>query len=50
MPRAGGGLTGLTAPDAPLDLGNSGTGFRLLSAVLAGQTFASVFNWGSFLT
>ena len=38
------GLTGLTAPDAPLDLGNSGTGFRLLSAVLAGQTFASVLT------
>ena len=38
------GLTGLTAPDAPLDLGNSGTGFRLLSAVLAGQTFTSVLT------
>ncbi|MEE2803687.1 MAG: 3-phosphoshikimate 1-carboxyvinyltransferase [Pseudomonadota bacterium] len=38
------GLTGLTAPNAPLDLGNSGTGFRLLSAVLAGQSFASVLT------
>ena len=38
------GLTGLTAPDAPLDLGNSGTGFRLLSAVLAGQAFTSVLT------
>ena len=38
------GLTGLTPPTAPLDLGNSGTGFRLLSAVLAGQPFASTLT------
>jgi len=31
------GLQGLTAPDGPLDLENSGTGARLLLGVLAGQ-------------
>ncbi len=31
------GLRGLTAPSAPLDLGNSGTGARLLMGVLAGS-------------
>ncbi|MEJ2203610.1 MAG: 3-phosphoshikimate 1-carboxyvinyltransferase [Gemmatimonadota bacterium] len=30
------GLSGLAVPDAPLDLGNSGTGARLLLGVLAG--------------
>ncbi len=33
------GLHGLKAPSAPLDLGNSGTSMRLLSGLLAGQTF-----------
>ncbi|MBB1125606.1 3-phosphoshikimate 1-carboxyvinyltransferase [Thiospirillum jenense] len=37
----GGGLHGLTAPSAPLDLGNSGTSMRLLAGLLAGQPFAS---------
>ncbi len=32
----GSGLRGLRAPDGPLDLGNSGTGTRLLAGVLAG--------------
>jgi len=32
----GGGLRGLRAPAGPLDLGNSGTGARLLMGVLAG--------------
>ena len=36
------GLHGLRAPDAPLDCGNSGTTMRLLSGILAGQTFDSV--------
>lgn len=43
LPRDGGevrirglGLTGLRTPGAPLDLGNSGTGTRLLMGVLAG--------------
>ncbi|MGD8320877.1 MAG: 3-phosphoshikimate 1-carboxyvinyltransferase [Gemmatimonadota bacterium] len=33
----GAGLRGLRAPDGPLDLGNSGTGTRLLLGVLAGS-------------
>lgn len=37
----GKGLHGLTAPEALLDIGNSGTSIRLLSGILAGQTFAS---------
>ena len=32
---------GLTAPDSPLDCGNSGTTMRLLSGILAGQPFES---------
>lgn len=36
------GLHGLSPPAGPLDLGNSGTGMRLLAGVLAGQQFASV--------
>jgi 3-phosphoshikimate 1-carboxyvinyltransferase len=35
------GLHGLKAPAAPLDLGNSGTSIRLLSGLLAGQSFDS---------
>jgi 3-phosphoshikimate 1-carboxyvinyltransferase len=38
----GRGLSGLTAPPAPLDLGNSGTSMRLLIGLLAGQAFDSV--------
>jgi 3-phosphoshikimate 1-carboxyvinyltransferase len=37
----GGGLQGLAAPGAALDLGNSGTSMRLLCGLLAGQSFAS---------
>lgn len=33
------GLRGLRAPPGPLDMGNSGTGMRLLTGVLAGQPF-----------
>ncbi|SDW77646.1 3-phosphoshikimate 1-carboxyvinyltransferase [Thiocapsa roseopersicina] len=33
------GLRGLRAPDGPLDMGNSGTSMRLLSGLLAGQSF-----------
>lgn len=33
------GLFGLKKPDAPLDLGNSGTSMRLMSGLLAGQSF-----------
>ena len=35
------GLHGLKAPTNPLDLGNSGTGMRLLAGLLAGQSFDS---------
>lgn len=38
------GLTGLRAPSEPLDLGNSGTGARLLLGVLAAQPFQSVLT------
>ena len=31
----------LTAPEAPIDCGNSGTGMRLLAGLLAGQKFSS---------
>ncbi|MDO5103683.1 MAG: 3-phosphoshikimate 1-carboxyvinyltransferase [Lautropia sp.] len=34
------GLHGLKAPGVPLDCGNSGTSMRLLTGLLAGQTFA----------
>ena len=37
----GKGLHGLTAPKTLLDIGNSGTSIRLLSGILAGQTFSS---------
>lgn len=37
----GKGLNGLTAPEALLNIGNSGTSIRLLSGILAGQTFSS---------
>ncbi len=33
------GLHGLTAPADALDLGNAGTGMRLICGLLAGQTF-----------
>jgi len=35
------GSGGLSAPDAPLDMGNSGTAMRLLAGVLAAQPFNS---------
>ncbi|MDX1430830.1 MAG: 3-phosphoshikimate 1-carboxyvinyltransferase [Gammaproteobacteria bacterium] len=38
---AGKGLRGLARPAAALDLGNSGTGMRLLAGVLAGQDFSA---------
>jgi 3-phosphoshikimate 1-carboxyvinyltransferase len=37
----GAGLDGLTAPEGPLDLGNSGTSMRLLAGLLAAQRFDS---------
>ena len=38
------GLHGLRAPAAPLDMGNSGTSMRLLSGLLAGQSFDTVLT------
>jgi 3-phosphoshikimate 1-carboxyvinyltransferase len=38
------GLQGLRAPEVDLDLGNSGTSIRLLSGLLAGQSFDSVLT------
>jgi 3-phosphoshikimate 1-carboxyvinyltransferase len=35
------GRQGLTAPAAPLDMGNAGTAMRLMLGVLAGQSFAA---------
>lgn len=40
----GRGLGGLHQPAGPLDLGNSGTGTRLLMGVLAGQPFKAVLT------
>ena len=41
---AGVGLHGLTSPERPLDLGNSGTGARLLMGVVAGQPITATFT------
>lgn len=38
------GLHGLKAPDRMLDVGNSGTTTRLISGILAGQTFTSTVS------
>lgn len=46
----GKGLEGLTEPPGVLDLGNSGTGMRLLAGLLAGQDFFSVLTGDRFLT
>lgn len=37
----GAGLKGLTVPAQPLDMGNAGTGMRLMSGILAAQPFAT---------
>ncbi|RDH89997.1 MAG: 3-phosphoshikimate 1-carboxyvinyltransferase [endosymbiont of Seepiophila jonesi] len=44
------GRHGLKAPDAPLDLGNSGTSMRLLSGLLAGQGFEVTLSGDSSLS
>ena len=38
------GLTGLRAPQTSLDLGNSGTAMRLMTGLMAGQSFDSVLT------
>ncbi|QPD05801.1 MAG: 3-phosphoshikimate 1-carboxyvinyltransferase [Candidatus Nitrospira kreftii] len=40
----GKGFWGLTEPNAPIDCGNSGTGIRLLTGLLAGQDFFTVLT------
>ena len=40
----GRGFQGLSAPEHPLDMGNSGTSMRLISGVLAGQDFSATMN------
>jgi 3-phosphoshikimate 1-carboxyvinyltransferase len=40
----GKGLWGLSEPAGPIDCGNSGTGIRLLTGLLAGQDFFSVLT------
>lgn len=44
------GLRGLRAPDAPLDMGNSGTSMRLLAGLLAGQSFSATLVGDASLT
>ncbi|MCG5512555.1 3-phosphoshikimate 1-carboxyvinyltransferase [Ectothiorhodospira shaposhnikovii] len=44
------GLQGLKAPDAPLDLGNSGTSMRLMAGLLAGQPFDTVLTGDASLS
>jgi 3-phosphoshikimate 1-carboxyvinyltransferase len=46
----GKGLDGLSEPASVLDLGNSGTGMRLLAGLLAGQDFFSVLTGDQYLT
>jgi 3-phosphoshikimate 1-carboxyvinyltransferase len=41
---AGKGLWGLTEPEQPIDCGNSGTGIRLLTGLLAGQDFFTILT------
>jgi 3-phosphoshikimate 1-carboxyvinyltransferase len=45
----GKGLDGLSEPAGVLDLGNSGTGIRLLAGLLAGQDFFSVLTGDQYL-
>jgi 3-phosphoshikimate 1-carboxyvinyltransferase len=45
----GKGLDGLSEPGGVLDLGNSGTGMRLLAGLLAGQDFFSVLTGDQYL-
>lgn len=40
----GKGMWGLTEPTGPIDCGNSGTGIRLITGVLAGQDFFTVLT------
>jgi len=44
------GLNGMISPAAPLDLGNSGTGVRLLMGVVAGQGITATFTGDASLS
>jgi 3-phosphoshikimate 1-carboxyvinyltransferase len=44
------GMHGMVAPKAPLDLGNSGTGVRLLMGVVAGQNITAIFTGDASLS
>ncbi|NDA08166.1 MAG: 3-phosphoshikimate 1-carboxyvinyltransferase [Alphaproteobacteria bacterium] len=44
------GLSGFHEPESPLDLGNSGTGARLLMGVIAGSGIKAVFTGDSSLS
>ena len=44
------GLHGLQAPAADLNLGNSGTSMRLMSGLLAGQTFSTTLTGDASLS
>ena len=44
------GLHGLSRPDGPLDLGNSGTAMRLMTGLLVGQDFESTLTGDASLT
>ena len=44
------GMAGLTAPDQPLDLGNSGTSMRLLAGLLCAQPFDSTLTGDASLS
>src|ERR1700690_1904392 len=45
----GKGLDGLSEPASVLDLGNSGTGMRLIAGLLAGQDFFSILTGDQYL-
>ena len=45
----GRGLHGLSEPAGVLDLGNSGTGMRLIAGLLAGQNFFSILSGDQYL-
>jgi 3-phosphoshikimate 1-carboxyvinyltransferase len=45
----GRGLDGLEEPAGVLDLGNSGTGMRLMAGLLAGQNFFSILSGDQYL-
>ncbi len=45
----GAGLSGLQEPEGIIDMGNSGTGMRLLAGLLAGRDFFSVLTGDEYL-